>query len=121
MPLNTGKDSVQLLVDILLDKTAREDERDDAAIDLREYKDVRAWKALIKIASNSQEEHTLIDNCAESIGEIWNEMNYFNEQVFETMVPFAQKIIFGFIMAHKPMLINKKFKNEFFAKEKNRQ
>lgn len=110
------KDSVQLLVDILLDKTAREDERDDAAIDLREYKDIRAWKALIKIASDSQEEHTLIDNCAESIGEIWNEMNYFNEEAFEAMIPFAQKITFGFIISHKPMLINQKFKDEFRLK-----
>ena len=61
------KDQVQLLIDVLLDKTAREDERGDAAIDLRVHKDVRALDALTKIASDPNEDDVIIDNCAESL------------------------------------------------------
>jgi hypothetical protein len=106
------KDQVQLLIDILLDKTAREDERDDAAIDLRVHKDVRALDALTKIASDPNEDDVIIDSCAESIGEICVAMNLFNENSFRKMVPFAQKIVFGFIMAHSPKLINQPLKKE---------
>ncbi len=100
------KDRTQLLIDILLDKSAREDERSDAAIDLREYKDLRALEALTKVASNPDEDDLIIDNCAESIGEISVGLNRFFESQFRKMIPFAQKIVFGFIMAHKPELIN---------------
>lgn len=109
------KDQVQLLIDILLDKTAEEAERGDAAIDLRAYKDVRALKALIAIASDPAEDDVIVDNCAESVGEICVAMNIFNENSFRNMIPFAQKIVFCFIMAHKPELINQSLRNEFLG------
>jgi hypothetical protein len=107
------KDNVQLLIDILLDKTAREDERDDAAIDLRIYKDVRALKALIEIASDPNEDDTIVNNCAESIGEICVAMHLFSEDSFNKMIPFAQKIVFNFIMAYKPELIHQPMRTKF--------
>ena len=110
------KDQLQLLIDILLDKSAREDERGDAAIDLRKYKDSRALEALTKIASDPNEDDVIVDNCAESIGEICIGMNQFNENSFRKMIPFAQKIIFGFIMAHNPELIRQQLRNELTNK-----
>jgi hypothetical protein len=110
------KDQVQLLVEILLDKTAREDERDDAAIDLRAYKDKRALEALIMIASDPNEDDVMVDTCAESIGEILIGMEYFDEISFKKMVPFAQKIVFGFIVSHKPEIIPKYLRDELFNK-----
>ena len=80
------KDQVQLLIDVLLDKTAREDERGDAAIDLRTHKDIRALNALIKIASDPDEDDVIVDNCAESIGEICVSMNIFDENSFRKMI-----------------------------------
>jgi hypothetical protein len=112
------KDQVQLLIDVLLDKTAREDERGDAAIDLRTYKDVRALEALTKIASDPNEDDVIVDNCAESVGEICVAMNIFDENSFRRMIPFAQKIVFGFITAHRPELISQSLRAEL-AKEFN--
>jgi hypothetical protein len=110
------KDKVQLLIDILLDKTAREDERGDAAIDLRMYKDVRALEALAQVTSDPNEDIVIVDNCAESIGEICVGMDLFNENSFRKMIPFAQKIVFGFIMYHKPELINETLRIELAKK-----
>jgi hypothetical protein len=60
------KDQVQLLIDILLDKTAEEAERGDAAIDLRAYKDIRALETLTAIASDPVEDDVVVANYAES-------------------------------------------------------
>lgn len=110
------KNKMQLLIDILLDKTAREDERSDAAIDLRMYKDERALEALAKVASDPNEDDLIVDNCAESIGEISVEMNYFNEKSFRKMTAFAQKIVFGSIKSRKPEIINYELMNELDKK-----
>src|ERR1700679_663894 len=99
------KDQVEPLIDVLLDKSAREDERSDAAIDLRKYKDFRAVEALTKIASDPNEYALVIDNCAESIAEICIGMNKFDENLFEKMVPYAQIIVFRCIMARNPEII----------------
>ena len=112
------KDQAQLLIDVLLDKSAREDERDDAAIDLRRFKELRVLDALIKIASDPNEGDVIVDNCAESIGEICIGMNRFDYNAFRKLVPFAQKIVFGFIVSHNPELINQSLKNDL-AKEFN--
>lgn len=109
------KDRAQLLIDVLLDKTAREDERDDAAMDLGQYNDIRALEALTKIASDPSEDDVIVDSCAESIGEICVGLNLFNEDTFRKMVPFAQKIAFDFIMAYKPELISQALKDQFIS------
>ncbi len=114
------KDRLQLLIDILLDKAGREDERDDAAIDLREYVDLRALLALTEIAADPNEDHSMVDNCAESIGEISVGLNQFYESEFRKITPSAQEIVFGFIMAHSPELIKPSLKTEFSKKFNSR-
>jgi HEAT repeat protein len=106
-------DKVELLVNILLDKTAREDERDDAAMYLGEYPDTRALDALIQVASDPSEDFSIVDNCAVSIGDIYMKLNTFDENSFKKMTPFAQKIVFSSIMEEKPGLIDQKLKDEF--------
>ena len=110
------EDQIKSLINILLDSTARWDERDDAAIDLRMHHNSRALEALTKIASDPDEDDIIIDHCAESIGELCSKMNYFNEGSFKKMTPTAQKITFGFIMAHNPRIIPEKLKSELFRK-----
>ncbi len=100
------KDQIELLINILLDKTAREDERDDAAIDLGRYLDLRALNALIKIASDPTEDKFIMDNCAESIGEICIGLDWFDPIQFDSLIPVVQRIVFHQIMASKPDLIN---------------
>ena len=48
-------DKVDFHVNILLDVRAREDERDDAAMDLGQFNDDRVLTALLQIASNPNE------------------------------------------------------------------
>lgn len=110
------KHNFKSLIDILLDKTAREDERDDAAIDLREYKNLYVLEALVKVASDPLEDITMIDKCAESIGEICVAMHYFDEEFFKKLIPFAQMIVFGFIMSHKPTIIKQPLRSELIKK-----
>ncbi len=105
-------DRVELLIDILLDKEAREDERQDAAMDLSEYIDQRALDALMKIATDPREDIVIVDDCAESIGEICVGLKYFDQESFRKLVPFAQKIVFGYIMYHNSELINQPLRDQ---------
>ena len=109
------EDGVKLLIDILFDPTAREDEISDAAMDLGGYKDIRALNALMLFASTSQEDY-LIDDAAESIAEICIGLGVFDENSFRKLVPFAQRIVFNLVMARKPELIDKQFQQEFSKK-----
>ncbi|MEY3201013.1 MAG: hypothetical protein RIR70_563 [Pseudomonadota bacterium] len=63
-------DRVALLIDVLLDQNAREDERDDAAMDLAEFDDDRALNALVEVASSLSESSLIVASCGESIGQI---------------------------------------------------
>jgi hypothetical protein len=112
------KDKIQLLIDILLDSSAREDERGDAAIDLRNYAELRTLEALTKVASDPNEDFIILDNCAESIGEICTKMNFFDEILFEKMTPSAQKITFQYIKITKPELISESKTKEIKEKLK---
>lgn len=58
------------LIGVLLDKTAREDERDDAAMDLGSYPTKEALEALFKVAIDTTENDIILDSCGESLGEI---------------------------------------------------
>jgi hypothetical protein len=110
------KDRMQLLIEILLDKTARVDERDDAAMDLHTYKDIEALKALTQVASDPNEDDWFLDSCAESIGEICADMNYFDDHSFKKLRPFAQNIVFRIIIARNPELIPEPLRTELAKK-----
>jgi tetratricopeptide (TPR) repeat protein len=58
------------LVGVLLDRTRRSDERDDAAMALGGYDQPEALAALVEVASDPQSDPGLLDSCGESIGEI---------------------------------------------------
>jgi hypothetical protein len=51
------------LVGVLLDRSAREDERDDAAMDLAAFDVPRALEALMIVESNRREDLNLLDSC----------------------------------------------------------
>jgi hypothetical protein len=106
-------DNSQQLINILFDQSAREDERDDAAIDLRKYPSQKALDALIKITSNPNEDFFILDSSIESIGEIFIKLNYFDEESFRKMIPEAQKSVFNIIMTRNPKLISQTLKDEF--------
>jgi HEAT repeat protein len=106
-------DRVDLLVDILYDKEARFDEKDDAIMCLGEINNDRALNALIKFSQESRivsypiENDMLLDSCGESIAQIWMERNQVDMNVFKTFPPRVQKTVKMSIIHNKPNLISK--------------
>lgn len=111
------KDNVQLLVEILFDKTAREDERDDAAMYLGRYPSKKALNALLEVVSDPKEDFIIVDSAIESFAEICIKLNSFDESALKKMPPFAQRTVFEFIMDRNPSLISHELKEEFKQKQ----
>ena len=63
-------DRVTLLVRLLMDRSARLDERDDAAIDLGDSDDARAIDALLEVGSDPNENDGISAKCGESLAHI---------------------------------------------------
>lgn len=110
------KDKVQLLINILLDKEGRDDERQDAAMYLGNHAVPKALDALITIASDPNEDDVLVDDCSQSIGEIFIALNHFDENSFNALIPFAQRMTFFRIMGTNPELINEPLRTELTKK-----
>ncbi|MBX9745246.1 MAG: hypothetical protein K2X08_08570 [Chlamydiales bacterium] len=92
-------DKIDFLVKILLSDTAREDERDDAAMDLGRFDDERALTALMQIASNSKEDEMILASCGESIGAILIKKQKYDVAVFDDLAPIAKHAAYSFIKA----------------------
>ncbi|MFJ3941780.1 hypothetical protein [Streptomyces parvus] len=58
------------LISVLLDRTARVDERDDAAMDLEAYSGEHVVKALVDVVSSPVEDELVLDSAVESLGRI---------------------------------------------------
>jgi tetratricopeptide (TPR) repeat protein len=61
----------QGLVGVLLDRRARDDERDDAAMRLGAFDQPGALAALVEVATDPESDPGLLESCGESIGAIW--------------------------------------------------
>ncbi len=95
-------DKVQGLIQVLMDLTAREDEREDAAMDLGQCNDDRALDALIHVGSNPLENYFILDACGESIAEILIDRNEFKKGVEKILVSRAQRVYMRCISEYKP-------------------
>lgn len=96
-------DRVALLIDLLFDRTATDDERDDAAMDLGGYDDERALMALVTIASNpSSEDEFILDVCGESIGNILVKQRTFRKEIIDVLAPTAQSEAVAVIKIRRP-------------------
>lgn len=98
-------DRINLLANILLDDTARDDERDDAALILGQFDDDTALNALMKIATNSLLQDAYFqDVCGESIANILitrNNISLFKECVAQ-LTPIAKHAANAFMHVEKP-------------------
>jgi hypothetical protein len=99
-------DKVDLLINILLDDTAREDEKDDAAMDLGKYDDDRALVALSQVGSNPNEDAMVQDSCGESIAEILVTRGRYNKDMIDKLTPVAKDAAYSYIKATKPEWLN---------------
>lgn len=99
-------DTVDLLIGVLLDSSAREDERDDAAMDLGRYDDDKALAALAGVASNFAENETVLDSCGESTGKILVKKQKYDKNLLDSLAPIAKNAAQSFIKEVKPELFN---------------
>ena len=95
-------DKIELLISILLDNAAREDERDDAAMDLGKFDDSRALDALSQIASNPDECETILDSCGESVAKILVRRGDYRKIIFDQLTSTAKRAAYSFIREVKP-------------------
>lgn len=95
-------DKKNLLIGILLDKTASDYERDDAAMYLAKYNDDSVTKALLIIASNPNDNETVLETCGETLGLIWLDQNMFNKKAYDLLTRIARHGAYTFIKANKP-------------------
>jgi len=96
------KTRTERLIKVLFDFTAREDERDDAAMDLGSSEDEKALDALIDIGSNFDENETILDSCGESIAKILVKKNFFNKEILNKLAPAAKAAAFAFLKEERP-------------------
>ncbi len=100
-------DRVSLLIDILLDYSAREDERDDAAMALGLYDDNRALEALVKIASNPNSlDEGILDVCGESIGQILAKQTVYRKDIIDQLTSVAKDEALAIIKGKKPQWLD---------------
>lgn len=78
------------LIEILLDKTASDAERDDAAIDLgyiSEDEDVEA--ALLTVANDEEADEMIRASCGESLAQIWIPHNQVSREKLSLLMGVA--------------------------------
>lgn len=97
---------LDLLIEILVDHNAREDERHDAAMDIGSFIDDRALNVLLQIGSNPYEEVIIQDACGESIAKILVSRNELKKDLIDHLTPIAKKTAYAFIKENKPEWIN---------------
>jgi len=94
-------DTVDLLIKILFDKSAREDEKHDAVMDIGQFNDDRALNALVLIANDPSSNQTILDACGESIAQIWMKRNQFDIESYNKFPPIVQQAIRMYIKNQK--------------------
>lgn len=80
------------LISVLLDRTARIDERDDAAMDLEAYSGEHVVKALVDVASSPVEDELVLASAAESLGRILARDGGCPEDLLASLRPDAKRI-----------------------------
>jgi hypothetical protein len=82
------------LISVLCDVSAPVGDRDDAAMDLAAFDE--ALPVLISVARRADEDEMIVDQCAHSIGVIWQRTGGFDQEVFNSLPKLAQDLIRAF-------------------------
>ena len=95
----------EALVAILLDRTAPDGDRGDAAMDLGSYDEPIVVAALEAVVVDPAEEEHVLDDAGLSIAEIWSRHGRMKEGVFRAMQPAARRVAEEFLRAKAPELL----------------
>lgn len=90
-------DTKQELIKLLLDKTADDSDRDDAAIDLAAYDDDDVISALVSVAEDPNSDEMICSTCGESLGTIWLRKGSVDGNLLNKIRPEAQREVMGLI------------------------
>ncbi|WP_068469656.1 hypothetical protein [Candidatus Protochlamydia phocaeensis] len=95
-------DRIDLLISILFDNEAREDERHDAVMAMGKFNDKRALNALLTITLNPKEDNIILSSCGESIAQIWIKQNSFDKIAYDQLPSLAKTEAEMYIRNNKP-------------------
>ena len=79
------------LISVLLDPSADEGSRDDAAMDLGDFDEPEAEEALLRIVLDLSADENLADSAGESVLQIWKRSGKFDADVVARMHPYARR------------------------------
>ncbi|MDL0438116.1 hypothetical protein [Stutzerimonas frequens] len=79
------------LIEILLDKKSRVDERDDAAMDLGAFDDESVLAALMLVGQDHNESDIVLASCGESIGMILMRRAAMDQSLLDGLAPVAKR------------------------------
>jgi len=89
------------LIEILLDESASDAERDDAAMDLSEYSHEAVIEALVITINDDSADDMIKASCGESLAMIFIQKNRFEEQIYKELKGIAKTEFDGSIHSQK--------------------
>jgi hypothetical protein len=92
----------QGLIEVLLDVTAAEADRDDAAMDLSTYDDPEVEEALIRVGVEPSTPRSVAASCGESLAEIWLRKGKLNLSALKLLRSEARDEALALISAREP-------------------
>ncbi|MCH1430187.1 MAG: hypothetical protein L7U87_05425 [Chlamydiales bacterium] len=102
------KDQIELLSDTILDPTAREDEKDDAAFCLSQLNDERALAPLIYASQHPTEnDMEVLSDYGEAIGALWVKRGGFDLKIYLSFPGVVRGGIYYVLEADKPEWVEK--------------
>ncbi len=90
------------LISVLLDSSATDEERDDAAMDLGDSDAKAGLKALVQTASDPEVSETVLSSCGESIGRIWLRRGIPDRTSWKRLQPAARSELRAYLQTHQP-------------------
>ncbi|NOU93273.1 hypothetical protein GC093_08585 [Paenibacillus sp. LMG 31456] len=89
------------LIDILIDTTASDAERDDAAIDLSNYSNNEIIFALLYTARDNNVDDMIKASCGESLAIIFITINTFRTEIYELLDGISKTEFVNYIKHNK--------------------
>ena len=97
----------QSLIEILLDVTAAEADRDDTAMDLAVYDEPEVEEALIRVGADSSTPNSVAASCGESLAEIWIRKKTLYLDALKRLQGEACNVAIGLIRVREPSWASK--------------
>ncbi len=99
---NPIEQNMKQLIAVLKDKSARIDERDDAAMDLSSYDTPEVCAALLEVALDPETDEIIAASCGESLAEIWDTRGTIDIQSLDLLSGPARAEALNYLQAKHP-------------------